>query len=68
MLEDFKTEILNDYPDILEYKIFLAVSGGKDSMVLSYLLRQLEFDHTLLHCNFNLRGKESDDDEQFLLT
>lgn len=68
MLAEFEKYLLNDFPDIKSRKLFLAVSGGKDSMVLSYLLRQLELEHTLLHCNFQLRGKEADEDEQFLLT
>ncbi|MBK9190961.1 MAG: tRNA lysidine(34) synthetase TilS [Crocinitomicaceae bacterium] len=48
-------------------KIYLAISGGKDSMTLSHLLISSGNKHTLLHCNFKLRGKESDADELFLI-
>ena len=47
--------------------VFLAISGGKDSMVLSTLLFKLGISHTLLHCNFQLRGNDSELDEQFLI-
>jgi len=46
--------------------IFLAVSGGVDSMVLSHLLSHFSIKHTLLHCNFQLRGQDSDLDEIFI--
>jgi tRNA(Ile)-lysidine synthase len=46
--------------------IYLAVSGGIDSMVLTSCLLQLKVKHTLLHCNFKLRGNESDTDEVFV--
>ena len=49
-----------------EDKIVLAVSGGIDSMVLTHLFIRLGFDFRIAHCNFNLRGKESDDDETFV--
>jgi len=48
-------------------KIYLAVSGGIDSMVLSHLLLYYKIEHTLLHCNFNLRKIESQKDEQFII-
>ena len=47
-------------------EIFLAISGGIDSMVLSDLLIQSGISHTLLHCNFKLRDTESDYDEEFI--
>jgi len=47
-------------------KLLLAVSGGIDSMVLVHLLYHLNYDITIAHCNFNLRGEESDADEQFI--
>ena len=44
----------------------LAISGGVDSMVLAnlFLINNLNF--SIAHCNFQLRGKESDDDELFI--
>ena len=46
--------------------IFLAISGGVDSMVLSHLLSHYSIKHTLLHCNFQLREQASDLDELFI--
>jgi len=48
-------------------KIYLAISGGIDSMVLSHLLHYFKIEHTLLHCNFNLREEASLKDEQFII-
>ena len=47
-------------------KLILAISGGTDSVALAYLLKQLEYDFTMAHCNFGLRNKESDADEVFV--
>lgn len=47
-------------------KYILAVSGGIDSMVLADMLLQAKADFVLAHCNFHLRGEESDGDEQFV--
>jgi len=44
-------------------KILLAVSGGVDSMVMEHLFRKAGFNYAIAHCNFNLRGKSSDEDQ-----
>jgi tRNA(Ile)-lysidine synthase len=44
-------------------KILLAVSGGIDSMVMAHLFLQLDYKFGIAHCNFALRGIESDKDE-----
>ena len=48
-------------------KLLIAISGGVDSVVLTHLCHKLKLDIALAHCNFNLRGKESDEDEDFVL-
>ena len=47
-------------------KILLAVSGGIDSMVLMHLFENSGSDYGVVHCNFQLRGEESDGDEKFV--
>lgn len=47
-------------------KVLLAISGGIDSMVLLYLFEKSGFDYGIVHCNFQLRGNESDGDEEFV--
>ncbi|MFD2586698.1 tRNA lysidine(34) synthetase TilS [Croceitalea marina] len=66
MLANFKSHIELTFPFLKETKLLLACSGGLDSVVLSYLLRELNFDFALVHCNFNLRGDESNQDMEFV--
>jgi len=47
-------------------KIIAAVSGGLDSMVLACWLQQSGAAFAVAHCNFGLRGAESDGDEQLV--
>ncbi len=47
-------------------RILLAVSGGIDSMVLMHLFHQLGFQIGVGHCNFQMRGKASDEDADFV--
>lgn len=44
----------------------LAVSGGADSVSLLHAFHSLHLKACVLHCNFSLRGAESDADEQFV--
>ncbi len=49
-----------------ETSILLACSGGVDSMVLLFLLQQLDYSFAVAHANFQLRGSESNADEEFV--
>lgn len=66
MLEKFQQYIESHHLINKGDRILVALSGGVDSMVLAELLRRCGYDITFAHCNFHLRGKESDDDEQFV--
>ncbi|SNT37634.1 tRNA(Ile)-lysidine synthase [Ekhidna lutea] len=48
-------------------KVLLAVSGGLDSMVMAKLFMDEGISVSLAHCNFGLRGDESDADEAFVM-
>lgn len=47
-------------------KIALAISGGKDSVCAAHILEELEVPFVMVHVNFQLRGEESDGDQQFV--
>jgi len=47
-------------------KILVGVSGGRDSVALLDILIKLGYRCTVAHCNFHLRGEESDRDEKFV--
>jgi len=50
----------------LDNRILVAVSGGIDSVVMLDLFVEASYQIAIAHCNFQLRGKESDGDEQFV--
>ena len=66
MFSKFQNHIVSRFPFLAEKKLFLAVSGGLDSMVLLHLLKQLPYEIAVLHCNFQLRGLESFGDQTFV--
>lgn len=47
-------------------KVLLTVSGGKDSVLMAHLFKLSGCDFGIAHCNFNLRGQESQRDEAFV--
>jgi len=66
MLLNLKNHIVSKFPFLENKKLFLAVSGGLDSMVLLHLFQQLPYEIAVLHCNFQLRGMESFGDQDFI--
>ncbi|QLE02553.1 tRNA lysidine(34) synthetase TilS [Galbibacter sp. BG1] len=66
MLDPFKDHIRTHFPFLLTGRLAIASSGGIDSMVLTHLCKENGLDIRILHCNFQLRGEESDKDQQFL--
>ncbi|MGB5417476.1 tRNA lysidine(34) synthetase TilS [Algibacter sp.] len=67
MLKQLKTHITNQLDFLNEGKLLIAISGGIDSVVLTHLCHELNLKMSLAHCNFNLRAKESDADEDLVL-
>lgn len=49
-----------------DQKILLAVSGGKDSVLMVHLFKQAGLHFGIAHCNFQLRAEESMRDEAFV--
>ena len=66
MKEAFKNHIEQRFPFLQQSKFLVAVSGGRDSVALVYLLHELRINFAIAHCNFNLRAAESDGDAQFV--
>ena len=66
MLSKFEKHVASCFPFLKGKKLLLAVSGGIDSMVLMRLCVEMKMDISVAHCNFTLRGDESDADEDFV--
>ena len=63
LLEEFDKYISDNQLFTHEDKVLLTVSGGVDSMVLMALTAAAGYRFGVAHCNFQLRGAESDEDE-----
>jgi len=66
MLQAFKAYISKEKLFLPGEKILLAVSGGMDSVAMAELFFRAKFNFGIAHCNFQLRGEESDQDEAFV--
>jgi tRNA(Ile)-lysidine synthase len=66
LLKEFQLYIKKEALFRQHDKVLLAVSGGVDSVVLCELCKQAGYEFVIMHCNFQLRGEESERDEQFV--
>lgn len=66
MIEHFKKYISEKNLFHPANKVLLAVSGGVDSVTMCELFHLAKFRFAIAHCNFQLRGKESEEDEKFV--
>lgn len=66
MIIEFRKFIKNQKLWGSQSKLLLAVSGGVDSVTLVDLCLKLNLNFGIAHCNFSLRGDESDADEAFV--
>ncbi len=66
MLLKLQNHLNKNFPFLIEKKLLLATSGGLDSMVMLHIFQKLNYNIAIAHCNFQLRGLESFDDQQFV--
>ena len=66
LLERFRKFIETNSLCSRDDRILLAVSGGIDSVVMLNLIREAGYNADVSHCNFHLRGEESDEDAVFV--
>lgn len=65
MIQRFTKFVTNNALFSKDSRILLTVSGGIDSVVMADIFHKAGFSFGIAHCNFGLRGKESDMDENF---
>jgi len=66
MLKSLQAHINKNLEFLNQSKVLIAISGGIDSVVLTHLCYKLNLNIALAHCNFHLRGDESDGDQEFV--
>ena len=62
MFQKFQEHLLKNFSHLKNQKILLASSGGIDSCVLLSLCLKFGLNFSIAHCNFQLRGKYSEED------
>lgn len=65
MLNKIKRYIASEHLLRVDALYLVALSGGADSVALLLCLKELGYRIEAVHCNFHLRGEESQRDEQF---
>ena len=66
MEKAFGLHIDKNFPFVKDANVLLGISGGIDSVALCHLLARSDVNFSLAHCNFRLRGSDSDQDEKFV--
>ena len=66
MLEKLQDHLSKNFQFLENKKLLLTTSGGLDSMVLLHLFQNLKYNIAIAHCNFQLRGIESFEDQNFV--
>jgi len=66
VLDKFKNHVSNTFAFLGESRLLIACSGGVDSMVLAHLAGECKFEFALAHCNYKLRGQDSDLDQELV--
>ncbi|RZJ65839.1 MAG: tRNA lysidine(34) synthetase TilS [Flavobacterium sp.] len=66
MFEKFQSHLSKNLAFLSGTRLLLAVSGGLDSIAMATLFKKSGYDIAIAHCNFNLRGDESELDEIFI--
>ena len=66
LINTISSELSQVNPEYSAKKFILAISGGVDSMVLLDGFNKLNLNIEVAHFNFQLRGKESDADEELV--
>ncbi len=66
MIQKFQNHTFQNFSFLANKKLIIATSGGLDSMVLLHLLQNSNQKIAIAHCNFQLRGLESFEDQNFV--
>ena len=66
MYFNFESFLKENFPYLLKEKSIVCCSGGLDSVVLLHMMLSVTKNLVVAHCNFNLRGEESDGDNEFV--
>ena len=66
MIQEFQNHINQNFAILANKKLIIATSGGLDSMVLLHLCQNSNLEIVIAHCNFQLRGIESFEDQNFV--